>query len=160
VHRLDRDTSGILLIAKNQNFARKLTELFRENKIKKTYLAAVDGKISHSGTIDNFLIKSLFGNLERMNVSKTGQRAVTNYRPLKIIENYTLLELKPKTGRKHQLRVHCADVLRAPILGDIKYNPEPKYPELFLHAYKIFIEDWNIKIVADIPRHFSEHHFL
>ncbi|MDR1235738.1 MAG: RluA family pseudouridine synthase [Holosporaceae bacterium] len=155
VHRLDRDTSGVLLIAKNQKSARKLTGLFRENKIEKTYLAMVDGKILHPGVTDNFLIKSFVGNQERMIVSDSGQRAITKYKPLKIIENYTLLELKPKTGRKHQLRVHCADVLHAPILGDKKYNANPRHKELFLHAHKIFIDDLKIEIVADIPPHFS-----
>ncbi|MDR2780903.1 MAG: RluA family pseudouridine synthase [Holosporaceae bacterium] len=154
VHRLDQDTSGVLLIAKNQKFARKLTEMFRENKIQKTYLAVVDGKISQSGIIDNFLMKSFIGNQERMIVSETGQRAVTAYRPLKVIEDYTLLELKPSTGRKHQLRVHCADVLHAPILGDRKYGSNPRHKDLFLHAHKVVIDDWEIDIAADIPPYF------
>ncbi|MDR1333787.1 MAG: RluA family pseudouridine synthase [Holosporaceae bacterium] len=157
VHRLDQDTSGVLLIAKNQKFARKLTELFRENKIKKTYLAVVDGKVSQAGTIDNFLLKSFVGDQERMRVSPEGQRSITNYRPLKIIaENYTLLELNPQTGRKHQLRVHCAEVLRAPVLGDRKYHPNPRHKELFLHAHKVFIDDLKIEITADIPSYFSK----
>jgi 23S rRNA-/tRNA-specific pseudouridylate synthase len=156
VHRLDRDTSGVLLVSKNQKFARKLTELFRENRIKKTYLAVVDGKISKSGVIDNFLEKSFIGNEEKMRVSDTGQRAVTVYRPLKIMENGTLLELKPSTGRKHQLRAHCAEVLNAPSWGDKKYNQNSRHGELFLHAYKILIDEFGIEITAEIPQHFLE----
>jgi 23S rRNA pseudouridine955/2504/2580 synthase len=160
VHRLDKDTSGVLLVAKNLRSARELTKFFRENKIKKTYLALVDGKISESGIIDNFLEKSFIGNEEKMVVSDFGQRAITNYCPLEIIEKYnyiyTLLELKPLTGRKHQLRVHCAKTLNAPILGDKKYNPQVQHKELFLHAHRVFIEDLNIEIQAEIPKYFSE----
>jgi 23S rRNA pseudouridine955/2504/2580 synthase len=156
VHRLDRDTSGVLLVAKNQNYARKLTTLFRENKIKKTYLAIVDGKITKSGTMDTFLEKSFVGNEEKMRVSEFGQRAITAYKPLKSLENAALLELKPSTGRKHQLRVHCAEVLNAPIWGDKKYNKNCRHRELFLHAHKIFIEDLGVEITAEIPRYFQE----
>ncbi|MDR2724296.1 MAG: RluA family pseudouridine synthase [Holosporaceae bacterium] len=156
VHRLDKDTSGVLLIAKNLEFARQLTKLFRENKIEKTYLAVVDGKICESGTIDNFLEKSLKGNEERIGISSSGKRAVTRYGTLKLMGNYTLLELNPLTGRKHQLRVHCAEALGAPILGDRKYNNNLQHKELFLHAHKIFIKDLKIEITAEIPEYFRE----
>jgi 23S rRNA pseudouridine955/2504/2580 synthase len=156
VHRLDKDTSGVLLIAKNQQTARKLTELFRENRIKKTYLAIVDGKVHQSGVIDNFLKKSLMGNEEKIRIFDFGQRAITAYKPIKIVKGCTLLELRPLTGRKHQLRVHCTEVLNAPILGDRKYNPNFRHEELFLHAYKIFIEDWEVEISAEIPEYFTQ----
>ena len=156
VHRLDKDTSGILLIAKNQEFARRLTKLFRENKIKKTYLAIVDGKIYKPGTIDNFLEKSFIGNEEKVRVSHSGKRAITLYKPLRLIENNTLLELNPFTGRKHQLRVHCASCLGAPILGDRKYNYHARHRELFLHAYRIFIEDLGVETTAEIPPYFQK----
>jgi 23S rRNA pseudouridine955/2504/2580 synthase len=145
VHRLDKDTSGVLLIAKNTPTARKLTLLFRENKIQKTYLAVVDGKIKTPGIIDNVMAES-------------DQKAVTAYRPLKIsasdgdFKYYTLLELKPSTGRKHQLRIHCAEVLKAPILGDKKYNKNPIHQRLFLHSYEIIVE--GRKIVAPVPDYF------
>ncbi|MDR0580905.1 MAG: RluA family pseudouridine synthase [Holosporaceae bacterium] len=156
VHRLDKDTSGVLLIAKNQKFARLITGLFRENKIKKAYLAVVDGKISSSGTIDNFLEKSFVSNEEKMRVSSAGQRAITTYKPLKHIGNNTLLELKPFTGRKHQLRVHCATALNAPILGDRKYNKNFSEERLLLHAHKVFINDLKIKVIAEIPEYFKK----
>lgn len=156
VHRIDKDTSGILLIAKNQKFTRKLTELFRENKIKKTYIAIVDGKIKKPGLIDN----KIAAIKERMAVSDSGQRAITHYRPLEMLsadsefQYYSVLELKPQTGRKHQLRVHCAESLKAPILGDKKYNRHAKHDVLFLHAYKINIESLNLEITAPIPEYF------
>ncbi len=151
VHRLDKDTSGVLLIAKGQQAARKLTQLFRENKIQKTYLAIVDGKIKKAGVINNFLEK---GNDEKMHVATKGQKAITNYKPLKSVGYNTMLELKPHTGRKHQLRVHCAEELKAPILGDKKYNKNPQHNKLFLHAYKLQIED--IEITAELPEHFQK----
>ncbi|MDR2067677.1 MAG: RluA family pseudouridine synthase [Holosporaceae bacterium] len=156
VHRLDRDTSGLLLIAKNQKSARKLTKLFREGKIHKTYLAIVDGEISGSGLIENFLKKSFRGNEEKMHVSNEGQLAVTKYSSLELMGCYTLLELNPFTGRKHQLRAHCADVLKAPILGDKKYNPQPTHKELFLHASKLCIQELGVEITAEIPMHFRK----
>ena len=162
VHRIDKDTSGILLIAKGRIAAQKLTRLFRENKIHKIYIAVVDGKIKSAGTIDNFLQKVIVGGEEKIRVadSEDGQRAITKYFPRKISDSqfkyYTLLELHPQTGRKHQLRVHCADVLRAPILGDKKYNKNPLHQELFLHAYKVNIEEMKLEITAPIPDYFPQ----
>lgn len=151
VHRLDKDTSGVLLIAKGQQSARLLTQMFRENKIHKTYLAIVDGKIKTSGTINNYIDK---GTDEKMHVSISGVNAITNYKPLKSVGYNTLLELKPVTGRKHQLRVHCTESLKAPIIGDKKYNPNCTEKHLMLHAHKLQIND--IEIVADLPNYFKK----
>lgn len=158
VHRLDKDTSGVLLVAKNRSCARKLTQFFRDGKIQKTYWAIVDGKINNSGIIRNFIGKSFISGEERMTVAEEdlGKSAVTEYRPIKKVEFFTLLELKPKTGRKHQLRVHCAEVLKAPILGDKKYNKNAKHKNLFLHAKQLEIPELNIRIEAPLPQHFME----
>ena len=157
VHRLDKDTSGILLIAKNTRFAREITRMFRENLIKKTYLGVVDGKIKQPGIIDNYLDKGG----DRIVVSETGQHAVTKYRPLKTdspeFQYFTLLELNPETGRKHQLRVHCAESLNAPILGDKKYNKNSAHNRLFLHAYKLEIEELNITLICSPPVYFPDY---
>ncbi|GHU17917.1 ribosomal large subunit pseudouridine synthase C [Alphaproteobacteria bacterium] len=150
VHRLDKDTSGVLLIAKNPIIARKLTELFRENKVNKTYIAVVDCSagsiIKKEGIIDNS-IKNEHG---------VELSAVTHYRLMKSSGDYALLELKPSTGRKHQLRIHCAEVLKAPILGDKKYNQNIKHKEMFLHAHKVFLKELNLEITAPIPPYFEE----
>lgn len=162
VHRIDKDTSGILLIAKGRLAAQKLTRLFRENKIYKTYLAIVDGKIKTAGTIDNFLEKSIISGEEkiRIAINEDGLHAITKYFPKKIsdprFKYYTLLELHPQTGRKHQLRVHCAEALHAPILGDKKYNKNLMHRELFLHAYKVDIEEIGVKITAPLPEYFPK----
>jgi 23S rRNA pseudouridine955/2504/2580 synthase len=161
VHRIDKDTSGILLIAKNREVAARIAKLFKENKIRKTYIAVVDGKIKTSGVINNFLEKSTVGTDEKVRISEKGQLAITKYRSLDIIDDlekdfnyYTLLELTPLTGRTHQLRVHCADVLKSPILGDKKYNKCPIHKKLFLHAYKMIVDE--IKIICPIPDYFPK----
>lgn len=148
VHRIDKDTSGILLIAKNRLWASKLTQMFRENRVKKTYLAVVDGKIIKNGTIDNYLCTkdNIFGEVH----------AITNYKPIKRIGYYTLLQLNPLTGRKHQLRVHCAENLHSPILGDVKYNKNVQHSHLFLHAYKVILIDLGLEIVAPLPKYFTD----
>ncbi|MBO4405389.1 MAG: RluA family pseudouridine synthase [Alphaproteobacteria bacterium] len=158
VHRLDKDTSGVLLIAKNRNWARKLTQLFRDGKIQKTYWAVVDGKIRKSGVIQNFIGKSFVSGEERMTVVREdlGKSAVTDYRPINEIGCFTLLELRPKTGRKHQLRVHCSETLKAPILGDKKYNKRTKHKNLFLHAKRLEIAELGIQIEAPLPQYFRE----
>lgn len=162
VHRIDKDTSGILLIAKGRLAAQKLTRLFRENKIHKTYLAIVYGKIKSAGIIDNFLQKTIIGGEEKIKIAINGdgQRAITKYFPKKIsnqqFKYYTLLELHPQTGRKHQLRVHCADALHTPILGDKKYNKNSEHRELFLHAYKVSIKEMRVEITAPLPKYFSK----
>jgi 23S rRNA pseudouridine955/2504/2580 synthase len=165
VHRIDKDTSGILLIAKNRKTATSVTKLFRENKIQKTYMAVVDGKIKTSGTISNFLKKIAIGNDEKVRISEDGQLAITKYRPLNIIDDidgnfrhYTLLELTPLTGRTHQLRVHCASALKSPILGDKKYNDRllTVHKKLFLHAHSIIIND--LRILCPVPDYFPKSH--
>lgn len=158
VHRLDKDTSGVLLVAKNRSCARKLTQLFREGKIQKTYWAIVDGKIRKSGIIQNFIGKSFVSGEERMTVTDKdrGKSAITKYRSLEEVGYFTLLKLSPKTGRKHQLRVHCAETLKAPILGDRKYNKNVNHKNLFLHAKRLEIAELNIQIEAPLPRYFRE----
>lgn len=158
VHRLDKDTSGLLLVAKNRRSARELSQLFREGKIKKTYWAIVDATIPHSGIIKNFIGKSFISGEERMTGvdESLGKLAITKYSPIKIFKNFTLLELKPQTGRKHQLRVHCAENLNAPILGDRKYGKNNRIDKLFLHAIRLEIPSVKIEINAPLPKHFND----
>ena len=118
VHRIDKDTSGILLLSRNRKYADILTKAFREHTLQKTYLALVRGcPDKFEGTINLALEK--IG--ERMQVSKEGQKAVTEYR---VIDNaakiYALVEAMPLTGRTHQIRAHL-EAMGTPILGDSKY---------------------------------------
>ena len=142
VHRIDKDTSGILIIAKNRKFAQLFTSLFRIRKIHKTYLALVYGKVNNSvKTIRDEL-------LYYENNKKIIQKAISNLRTIKSNEDYSLLELNPITGRKHQLRKQLLNVGN-PIIGDDKYflnnRKRIKTNNLMLHAYKIKFMINNIK---------------
>ena len=134
VHRIDKDTSGILIIAKNRKFAQLFTSLFRIRKIHKTYLALVYGKVSSS-------IKTMRDELIYFeNNKKTLQKAISNLRVIKSNVGYSYLELNPITGRKHQLRKQLLKIGN-PIIGDDKYflndRKRIKTKSLMLHAYKI-----------------------
>jgi len=132
VHRLDKETSGVLIIAKNRKFAQLFTSLFRIRKIHKTYLALVYGKVSKS-------IKVMKDDLVYYeNNKKIFQKAISNLKVIKSNEGYSFLELNPITGRKHQLRKQLLNIGN-PIVGDDKYffNNRRKIKNLMLHAYKI-----------------------
>ena len=142
VHRLDKETSGILIIAKNRKYAQLFTSLFRIRKIHKTYLAIVYGKVDKS-------IKVMKDNLIYYeNNKKIFQKAVSNLKIIKSNEGYSFLELNPITGRKHQLRKQLLEI-GCPIIGDDRYflndRKKIKTKNLMLHAYKIKFMINNIK---------------
>ena len=142
VHRLDKETSGILIIAKNREYAQLFTSLFRIRKIHKTYLALTYGKVSKS-------IKTLKDNLIYYdNKKKIEQKAITHIKVLKSTDDYSFLELNPITGRKHQLRKQLYNIGN-PIIGDSKYFKNIKYSKKFnklmLHSFKIKFMIDNIK---------------
>tara|TARA_Y100000768_G_scaffold387855_1_gene380620 strand:+ start:1539 stop:2438 length:900 start_codon:yes stop_codon:yes gene_type:complete len=134
VHRLDKETSGVLIIAKNRKYAQLFTSLFRIRKIHKTYLAIVYGKVDKS-------IKVMKDDLIYYeNNKKTVQKAISNIKIIKSNQGYSYLELNPITGRKHQLRKQLLKI-GCPIIGDDKYflndRKRIKIKKLMLHAYKI-----------------------
>ena len=155
VHRIDKETTGILIIAKNRKYAQLFTSLFRIRKIHKTYLGLVVGELSKSkGT----LIDDLYyyeGN------KKLKLRAITHFTLIDSNNNYSLLKLNPETGRKHQLRKQLL-IYGNPILGDAKYNLSMKKNNnrnnLMLHAHKIHFKINNLKynFTADIPEYFNK----
>tara|TARA_A100001011_G_scaffold370345_1_gene426533 strand:- start:5391 stop:6296 length:906 start_codon:yes stop_codon:yes gene_type:complete len=136
VHRLDKETSGILIISKNREYAQLFTSLFRLRKIHKTYIAIVYGKVSKNKDVlnDDLVI---FDNNKRIK-----QKAISYLKVLKTSDNFSYLELNPITGRKHQLRKQLYNI-HHPIVGDDKYfinrkiNKKNKSKNLMLHAYKI-----------------------
>ena len=134
VHRIDKETTGILLVAKNKKYAQLLTSLFRIRKIHKTYIAIVIGAMEKKkGTyIDDLLYYE--------GDKKIWNKAITHYQVLDSNYNYSLLKLNPQTGRKHQLRRQLLNHGH-PILGDSKYriteNRVDKKNHLMLHAFKI-----------------------
>ena len=134
VHRIDKETSGIFIIAKNRKFAQLFTSLFRIRKIHKTYLALVYGKVNNS-------IKTMKDELVYYeNNKKIIQKAISNLKIIKSNEGYSFVELNPITGRKHQLRKQLLNIGN-PIVGDNKYfsndRKRIKTKNLMLHAYKI-----------------------
>jgi len=126
VHRLDRETSGILVVAKNQQAAQKLAAQFQNKTAQKQYLALLNGRVSPSrGTIDNYMTKGrVFDTPARVNdgTGQRPQRAITDYDVLAQAGMLTWILFAPKTGRTHQLRVHSALSLNAPIVGDALYG--------------------------------------
>ena len=157
VHRLDRDTSGCLVLARHARAVRKLGRLFSSAAVKKTYWAVVEGKPpAETGRIDLALKKRTDKTGWRMVPDPAGQRAVTEYRVLDRSGGRAWLELKPETGRTHQLRIHCA-ASGFPVLGDPVYGrePNPAVP-LHLHARAIIIprdEGEPIHVTAEPPPH-------
>ena len=152
VHRIDKDTSGVLIIAKNRETAQQLTSLFRIRKIHKTYLALSFGQIQKSrDLIENKLIR-----YEKN--KKIFEKAITSYEVADNNSNYTLFKLNPITGRKHQIRKHLTD-LNCPIVGDTKYfiNKPKKKVELMLHAYEIkfILNGKKYKFKANLPEYFK-----
>lgn len=144
VHRLDKDTSGILLISRNRQISDVLLDKFKNKQISKTYLALIIGTPSKkSGEINLPLLKKYQGSNEKIYVDKNGKEAITKYKILSSRDNISLIELYPITGRTHQLRVHMKEIGH-PILGDYKYGQKGKndFKRLALHAFKIEIKDY------------------
>lgn len=165
VHRIDKDTSGILVLARSDKAAQELSEIFRNREIDKKYIAIVQGKPSkNSGVIDIPLEKQYQGaGFENMAPSDNGKDAVTRYKILVTNGEISMLELKPITGRKHQIRAHLA-AINCPIIGDRKYNQQyNQYKRtvgcnLLLHAYEMQLDLFGEKLClqAPVPQHFYE----
>jgi len=140
VHRLDRDTSGCLVLARHAKAVRRLGRLFASAQVKKTYWAVVEGEPpATEGVIDQPLAKITRKDGWRVVPDPAGQHAVTRYRVLGAQGGSCWLELRPETGRTHQLRVHCASAAM-PVLGDPVYGPSTSpATRLHLHASSITI---------------------
>lgn len=137
-HRLDRDTSGCLVLGRHPKALRRLGALFAEGKVEKVYWAVAEGRPAQdAGRIETGLRKLSRANGWRMIVDPRGQRAVTDYRVLGVVRGRAWLELRPRTGRTHQLRVHCA-ALGCPVSGDAAYG-HAAGGTLLLHARAITV---------------------
>jgi 23S rRNA pseudouridine1911/1915/1917 synthase len=137
VHRLDKDTSGVMLVAKNSAAQDYLARQFQSHSVTKAYLALVKGHL----TPENGIIEADIGrdlrNRKKMAVVAHGREARTEYRVVKYIGNYTLLEVMPETGRTHQIRVHLA-AIGFPVVGDKVYGVKSPYlARQFLHAARL-----------------------
>ena len=137
VHRLDKDTSGLIVVAKNHKALETLSNQFKSRRVKKVYLALVKGHVKP----DRGLIDAPIGrdpvHRQKMAVVSSGRSAQTAYRVKRYLDGYTLLELRPETGRTHQIRVHLAEI-GYPVVGDAVYGSKSNLvPRQFLHAYKL-----------------------
>ena len=155
VHRLDKDTSGILIIGKNRKTAQLFTSLFRLRKIHKTYLAICYGELKNDkGVLDQDLIRY-------EGKKKIIEKSKTNYKVIDKNSNCSLLQMNPITGRKHQLRKQLS-LIGHPIYGDFKYTFDKKFKtknkELMLHSYEIkfIINNQKYTFKALLPNYFKE----
>ena len=162
VHRLDRDTSGVILVARNQKYFEYLKNLFQNRQIKKTYLALVYGEIkSKIGTIEK-PISLKPGSVKRtIWKGKMEKEAITEYKLVKFLKGFSLVRVYPKTGRTHQIRIHLASIGH-PIVGDNLYGPKINplgLNRLFLHAESLEFpvsEGRKIKVEAELPEELKE----
>lgn len=157
-HRLDRGTSGCLVLGRHRKALDRLGKMFKNQKIGKTYLAVVQGVPAEvCGTISAPILKTGEGSKWKLQLDPTGQDAVTDYRVVSSADGLSVLELSPHTGRTHQLRLHCAFALGCPILGDPFYNPVQDGTPMQLHAARISIPYYHnkppIQCEAPIPAH-------
>lgn len=165
VHRLDKDTSGILLLARTDYAAQILSRLFKQKQINKIYWAIVAGNPQKSSAVINLPIskKESLG-VEKVSVNDEGKNAITEY---KVLDNagqhISWLEMSPITGRTHQLRVHAA-AIGTPILGDGKYGGKAAFikgcsDKLHLHAREVIIKDFfgkDLNFTAELPPHIQQ----
>ena len=155
VHRLDKDTSGLVVFAKSES----VKELLQNNwdKVTRNYIAIVHGKTKDNDTIESYLkeTKTLYTYSTN---DKTGKYAKTEYKKVDSNDLYTLIEIKIKTGRKNQIRVHMQDT-KTPILGDKKYGKKDGYRKMMLLANKLEfihpITKQNLNIDLGIPQEYK-----
>ncbi len=155
VHRLDKDTSGIVLFAKSEKVKNSLQEHWNDIVKSRKYVALIHGSIKKSGTIRNYLKedKNTFVHSSK----KDGKLAITHYQVLKEKDNISLVDITLETGRKNQIRVHMKE-LGSPLLGDKKYGIKDNIERLMLHAYELSFyyppEEKNYQFRVEIPKDF------
>jgi RluA family pseudouridine synthase len=156
-HRLDRDTSGCLVLGRHPKALRRLGALFAAGQVEKVYWAIVEGRPPEAaGRIEAGLKKLTRETGWRMVADPAGQRAVTDYRVCGMAEGRAWLELRPRTGRTHQLRVHCAE-LGCPVVGDPIYGDRTSPEPLQLYARSVRLPLYParppLEITAPVPPH-------
>jgi tRNA pseudouridine32 synthase/23S rRNA pseudouridine746 synthase/23S rRNA pseudouridine1911/1915/1917 synthase len=157
VHRLDRETSGVLVFAKTEDAKFTLQEHWEETE--KTYLAVVPGHLTkHEGVIESYLTENTVHVVYSTNNPEKGKWSRTAYRVLRETKEHSLLEVDLLTGRKHQIRVHLANIGH-PVVGDKKYGPTKEgHARLLLHAYRLSFPHpftgRRLQFEAKVPSHF------
>ena len=160
VHRLDTDTSGCLLLARNPKSLKRFAKAFEDRLVEKRYLGILAGiPEGEEGTIELSLSKiSSADKGWRMIAAKKGKPSVTHWRKLMEHDGKALLEFRPETGRTHQIRIHCEAGLRLPLLGDPVYGTGKGAPRTMLHAAGLIVPRESkpaIEAAAPLPRDFA-----
>ena len=162
VHRLDKDTSGLIIVAKNDKAHINMSKEIKDRQVKKIYIALVRGRVAENEATINMPIGRSTKDRKKMAVRKDGKEAITHFKVLKRYHNYTLLEVKIDTGRTHQIRVHMAEIGH-PIVGDMVYsNGKNEFGVVgqMLHAksldFKHPITGKQIHLEAELPQYFKD----
>lgn len=162
VHRLDKDTSGLLIVAKNDEAHVKMSEQIKNHEVKKTYIALVRGVVKENEATIDMPIGRSQSDRKKMAVNKNGKNAITHIKVLKRYDKYTLLEIHIETGRTHQIRVHLS-YIGYPIIGDYTYsNGKNEFGVVgqCLHAQKLEfkhpITNKIMELEAPLPEYFQE----
>lgn len=161
VHRIDKDTSGLIIVAKNDTAHINLSKQIQDRKVKKTYIALVRGVIKENEATINMPIGRSSKDRKKMAVTKDGKEAITHFKVLKRYNGFTLLEVKIETGRTHQIRVHLSEI-GYPIVGDEVYsngkNPFGVKGQM-LHAEKLELKHprtgKDLTFEAPVPKYFA-----
>ena len=162
VHRLDKDTSGLLIVAKNDRAHVNMSEQIKNHEVKKTYIALVRGIIKENEATIDMPIGRSRSDRKKMAVDKNGRNAITHIKVLKRYDKYTLLEINIETGRTHQIRVHLSHI-GYPIIGDYTYsNGKNEFGVIgqCLHAkcleFKHPVTGKEMKLEAPLPEYFED----
>lgn len=157
VNRLDLETSGIILVAKNRNAAHKLSEQIKAGKIEKIYYALCEGNFSEKYGVIDKPIARMYESMILRHISDSGKTAVTEYRVVEENDG-SLVEVKPKTGRTHQIRVHFS-YMGHPIIGDPLYGTKKENERLMLHCTAMIfrhpVTNELLKLTAPLPEEFN-----
>ena len=162
VHRIDKDTSGLLIVAKNDNAHVKMSEQIKNHEVKKTYIALVRGVFKENEATIDMPIGRSTSDRKKMAVNKNGKNAITHIKVLKRFDKYTLLKVNIETGRTHQIRVHLSHI-GYPIFGDYTYSNGKNEFDVIgqcLHAQKLEfkhpITQKDMCLEAELPQYFKD----
>lgn len=160
VHRLDKETSGLMIIAKNEDAYKTFVSMFKDRKIKKKYFSIVHGNITEMGVITNPIGRSHTNRLKMAIDVIPSKEAYTKYIPVINFGKYCLLDISIKTGRTHQIRVHMSSINHS-VVGDKLYGQEKRKSERhFLHSYYLsFYDPWlkeEVTYTTGLPMEFIE----
>ena len=162
VHRIDKDTSGLLIVAKNDNAHVKMSEQIKNHEVKKTYIALVRGVFKENEATIDMPIGRSPSDRKKMAVNKNGKNAITHIKVLKRFDKYTLLQVNIETGRTHQIRVHLSHI-GYPIVGDYTYSNGKNEFDVIgqcLHAQKLEFKHPIIQkdmcLEAELPQYFKD----